>query len=290
MSLTAASPAIAKMKAEDPTVYRVTGLQANLLGDYPAVYGLEDIRSSAPLASSEFINLARTFPGMKFSQYWILEIKDAMAAQPLLNLLNVKYLLDAPDSVWPAGDHFQVKDRSDFAVVENREVWPRAFFTDAVTASATTNEFIEQLVSHRRQPFVALSPLEMARDSGLRALAGTPAPVVVAATNYQLHVNATAFDVQAPSAGVVCLLEGQARDFTATANGVPKPVLTANRVFKAIYLDRAGTYHIQFTFRPHHWRLACGLFLAAAGMLVLLAGARLAPRRRVAVTPADGRN
>jgi hypothetical protein len=279
MPLDFASPAVEKIQTSDPGVFRVAGMQRNLLADYAAVYGLEDIRSCLPLANGDYIDLVRKFPGMKFGEEWVIEIADPVAAQPLLNLLNVKYLLAQPGSLWPGGD-FRLADQRDFAVVENQDVWPRAFFTDRVIPVRTTGEFIQQLRPAGRRPFVALDPSAFAQQPGLQALTDTPAPVVTAATHYQLHANTTAFDVQTGSAGMVCLLEGQARDFTATANGEPRRVFTANRAFKAIYLDHAGAYHIEFTFRPRHWRLACNLFLMAAGMLALLALLRVRGMRR----------
>jgi hypothetical protein len=45
-----------------------------------------------------------------------------------------------------------------------------------------------------------------------------------------------------------------------TANNEPKGVLTVNRAFKGVYLDKPGNYHIEFIYRPRHWRLACCLF------------------------------
>jgi len=231
--------------------------------------------------------LVRKFPGIKFGEEWIIEIKDPVAAQPLLNLLNVKYLLTQPGSAW-SREGFRLADQSDFDVMENLEVWPRAFFTDRVIPVSSTSEFIQQLIQDGRHPLVALAPAELAREPGLQDLTNTPSPVVTAATHYQLRANSTAFDVQAGGAGMVCLLEGQARDFTATANGEPRKVFTANRAFKAIYLDHAGDYHIEFTFRPRHWRLACGLFLTAAGMLALLTIARVCMREGQGPRPEPG--
>jgi hypothetical protein len=70
---------------------------------------------------------------------------------------------------------------------------------------------------------------------------------------------------------MVCLTEEQAQDFTATANNEPKPVLTVNRAFKGIYLEAPGDYHIEFTYRPHHWRLSCSLFWISIGGVLVLA-------------------
>src|SRR6185369_7510949 len=52
--LDAPSPAIQRIKTE-PGPFRATALQRNLDGDYFAVYGLEDIRSCAPLSNSNLV-------------------------------------------------------------------------------------------------------------------------------------------------------------------------------------------------------------------------------------------
>ena len=72
---------------------------------------------------------------------------------------------------------------------------------------------------------------------------------------------------------IVCLTEGQAKDFTATANGESKQVLTVNRAFKGIYIDRPGDYHIKFTYRPRYWRLSCALFWISICAVLALATA-----------------
>jgi hypothetical protein len=248
----------------------VVGLRWNFFGDYSAVYGLEDIRSCAPLSSGGFINLIRNFPGMNFSRDWVIELADPVAAQPLLNLLNVKYLLTSPDVNLPTEPDFRIADRSDFGVLENLEVWPRAFFCDQVVSVSSNEEFIHLLLANGKQPFIALAPEEINKQPGLQQLATTNPAAISPATRYQLLPNSTAFDVHAAAPGMVCLTEGQARDFTARANGEPKAVLTVNRAFKGVYLDRPGDYHLEFTYRPHHWWLACALFWLSAGSVIAL--------------------
>jgi len=275
MALDTPSPAVEKIKTDHASPFRVVGMLYNLYGDYSAVYGLEDIRSCAPLTGGQYMDLLQNFPGITFSHNWIIEVENPVAAQPLLNLLNAKYLLTMPDFALPPGLDFRVINRSDFGVVENLEVWPRAFFTDRVVSIATTGEFIQRLVQHGQHPFAALTPQEIATQPGLRELATAEPAVILAATNYQLLANSTAFEIHVPSAGVVCLTEGQARDFSATANGEPKTVLTVNRAFKGLYLDRPGDYHIVFTYRPRHWRLACSLFITATAAVIALVGIRV---------------
>jgi hypothetical protein len=205
-------------------------------------------------------------------------VENPVAAQPLLNLLDVKYLLaqPQPQTEIRAGVDFRVADRSDFMVLENMDVWPRAFFSNKVLTNSSTEEFVKQLWDSSKQPFVSLSPDELQSQPGLPALANTKEAAILSATNYSLLPNSTAFDVHATSAGVVCLTEGQAKDFTATANGKPKAVLTVNRAFKGVYLDQPGDYRIEFVYRPRHWLLACALFWISAGCAVVFAtiGAR----------------
>ena len=269
--LDAPSPAVENLRKDQSGPFRVVGLGRNFFGDYAAAYALEDIRSCAPLSSGEFINLARNFPGMNLSEDWKLKVTNTAQAQPLLNLLNVKYLL--ADRGAKAGDHpgFRDAGRSDFLVLENPQVWPRAFYSDKIVSADSNEKFIQLLLKDGRQPFIALSEVEIEKQPELRPLEATAQATVSPAANYLLLPNSTAFDIHAPSAGVVCLTEGQARDFTVKANHQFKPVLTVNRAFKGVYLDRAGDYHIEFIYRPCHWSLACWLFWISAACVLCLA-------------------
>ena len=269
--LNAPSQAIDEIQADKSDPFRVVGMQWNLFGNYSAVYGLEDIRSCAPLSNGEFINLIRKFPGVELRKGWIIEVVAPFAAQPLLNLLNVKYLLMPPRVVLQEGLNFRLKDRSDFGIEENLEVWPRAFFSDKVVSSSSTEEFIQQLLENGKQPFIAMTPEEIEKQPGLRQLETAKKATISAATNYRLLPNSTAFDVHAASAGIVCLAEGQARDFIARANSEPKEVLTINRAFKGVYLDKPGDYHLEFVYRPRYWRLAGTLFWIATGSIIVMA-------------------
>jgi len=283
VTLNTASKAVDKIKTDPSGPFRVVGLQNSFMGDYSAVYELEDIRSCAPLSNQEFMDLIRSFPGVALSSYWIIEVADPIRAQPLLNLLNVKYLLAQPKSSINVKPGFRLTDQSDFTVLENSEVWPRAFFANQVVSIASNEKFVNHLLKNGQQPFIALSEEEIKKQPGLQQLETTNQAIISPATNYRLLPNSTEFDIHAPSAGMVCLTEGQAKDFTVKANNEPKAVLTVNRAFKGVYLDQPGDYHIQFIYRPRHWRLACALFWISAGVVIALvatAGIRARVQRR----------
>jgi hypothetical protein len=273
--LDAPSKSIDKIKADQSGPFRVVGLDWAFPGDYSAVYGLEDIRSCAPLSNGEFINVVRKIPGVQFGGEggWGICILNPVAAQPLLNLLNVKYLLAHPDPKTQVreGLDFRMSDQGDFLVLENLQAWPRAFFSDKVASNFSAEDFVQQLLENGRQPFVSLSQDEITKQPGLQSLENTKKATIVPATHYRLLPNSTAFDVHAPSAGVVCLTEGQAKDFTVKANNELKEVLTVNRAFKGVYLDKPGDYHIEFIYRPRYWSLACVWFWISTGGVIALA-------------------
>jgi hypothetical protein len=271
VTLNTPSKAIDKIKMDKSGPFRVVGLQWSFMGDYSAVYEIEDIRSCAPLSNGEFMDLIRSFPGVELSQYWMIEVADPIQAQPLLNLLNVKYLLARSDVSDHERSGFRFTDRSDFGVLENLQVWPRAFFENQVMSISSNEKFVKQLLKNGKQPFIALTSEEIEKQPGLQQLETTNQATISPATNYRLFSNSTEFDIHAPSTGIVCLTEGQAKDFTAMANNEPKKVLTVNRAFKGIYLDQPGDYHIKFIYRPRHWRLACACFWISAGAVILWA-------------------
>ncbi|MGA2029551.1 MAG: hypothetical protein ABSG87_05730 [Verrucomicrobiota bacterium] len=175
MVLNAPSEAINNIKTDKSEPFRVDGLQGVFMGDYPAVYEIEDIRSCAPLSNEEFINLIRNFPGFMLHKEWMIDVINPSQAQPLLNMLNVKYLLVDP-SIKIKGDisfNYNITDRSDFLVLKNLQVWPRAFFSNQIIPISSTKEFIKKLLENAEKPFVAMSSEEIEMQPGIRQLETT---------------------------------------------------------------------------------------------------------------------
>jgi len=145
----APSPAIDWVKADHSAPFRVTGVEYILPADYSAVYGLENISSCEPLSNGEFIRLLRGTPGMWGHADWEIDLTNVVAAHALLNLLNVKYVLTPPAIQMQEGLGFRIANQTDLGVLENLDVWPRAFFCDAIVPLASTGEFINYSNSGR---------------------------------------------------------------------------------------------------------------------------------------------
>ena len=86
--------------------------------------------------------------------------------------------------------------------------------------------------------------------------------------DYRLTTNTTSFTVTATGPGFIVLTEAYERDnFRATLDGKDVPYLRVNHAFKGIYVDRAGTYRVQFTYWPRGF--SATLVLSAVGWLVI---------------------
>jgi hypothetical protein len=262
--LDAPSKSVEKVKSLTDEPFRVVGMQNSFIGDYSAAYGLEDIRSAAPLLSGSFSEVVRNYPGINPNLWgWVVDVVNPVQAQALLNMLNVRFLLAHPSTNVQEEMDYKIIDRDDFLVLENLQVWPRAFFSAGFVLTSTNEEFIQNLYNNGTHPFIALDPGTIKAFPVLAALETRKIYPVTPASNYGIHSNSTSFDIQAASPGVVCLTEGQAKGFIVKVNGKKEKLLTVNRAFKGVYLADAGKYRIEFVYRPYNWTLSYVLLLVA---------------------------
>jgi hypothetical protein len=260
--LDAPSKSVEKVKSLTDEPFRVVGLQNSFIGDYSAAYGLEDIRSAAPLLNGSFSEIVRNFPGINPNLWgWVVDVVNPVQSQALLNMLNVRFLFAHPSTNVQGEMDFKIIDRSDFLVLENLQVWPRAFFSAGFVSTSTSEEFIRNLYNNGAHPFITLDPETIKTIPALAALETRNIYPATPASNYGTHSNSTSFDIQASSPGVVCLSEGQAKGFIVKVNGKKEKLLTVNRAFKGVYLENAGQYRIEFVYRPYNWTLSCVLLL-----------------------------
>ena len=264
-SLDFPSESIRRIKQSEHEPFRVTGLQSSLIGNYSAMYQLEDIRTCSPLINKPLVDLVRGFPGVDIVAWgWVVGYTNPVLANPLFNLLNVKYLLAHPQTQIQGDIGFDEYDRSDFLVIKNSEAWPRAFYTNCIFETVSLDDFKNCLIANPNVPFAAFSDRDLAKEPKIKQSANVQSPSVVAASDYTLGPNSTKFSVKAPSAGAIALMEANAGDFHATINGEKAQVYTVNHAFKAVYVDGPGQYTVEFRYLPSHWKIAQFLFCVAA--------------------------
>ena len=283
------SPAVERLLArqrEEPG--RCLGLGDNLVPGFTGVYGLEAI-SGPDALQNRYYHLLLTDSKLPLMWHWRMAANRPVvtAARRFYDLLNVRFYADSPTGPAPAplpGTH--LLGRYDLDLYESDTVWPRAFFTDALTVSHGNQELFALLGASDGRPFAAVPP-EALDDPGhgralrglLREDGGGVVRTVVPATGYRLGNHTTTFRVRASGPGVAALLEAyqDPSNVRVEINGKPATPFRLNEAFAGVFLPAAGEYEVCFRYGPRD----LPLLLGASGLgLALLTGAAYRVRRR----------
>jgi len=281
--LDATSPAVEAIHRAMNEPARTIGIDAVLGAGSQALYGLEGLGGPDALMSAPYEQLVDAGPidrpdGPLLAVGWLTVVSatsfDRLA--PLLDLLNVGFVLALPDRVLPGLIEVPMQGTDRLKPLRRPSAWPRAFFTNGVTTYVEPQELLRQVAAHGK-PLASVQFNDhqaMEATSGLRASAGDSIP----ARGYVLTGNTTSFVVRASGPGVAVLTETfLPHDFRATLNGRRVPYFRVNHAFKAVTIPSAGDWTVKFEYRPRHWDLS--LSIAAAGLL-LLAGLGVLSRDR----------
>ena len=125
--------------------FRIVGIEAMLFPNTQAVYGLEDIRAHDPMANGHYIGLLRAVGGYETETYHAMWRNTAT---PLLDYLNVKYVVAERQRRVDDPKYRLVYDGPDGRVYENRDVLPRFFPVRAIDLAFRPDVFVEHLAHH----------------------------------------------------------------------------------------------------------------------------------------------
>jgi hypothetical protein len=277
--LSLSSPAVDAIHDTATAPVRVLGLDYNLLPGTPALYDLEGVGGpdALYLGHADELRFAAR-PEARRSWLAVFRRTDLARQAPLLDMLNVGYLLAAFDQADSIGPAEPLRAPDVLRAIPRPTAWPRAFFAGRVSTYSTPEALIEQ-VRRAGRPMAAIQDGDAAAAALTSGLL-TRRDAVVPADNYVLTTNTTQFHLRTGAGGVAVLAESyMPDDFIATVNGAEVPYFRVNHAFKAVVIPAAGEWTVKFEYRPHHWHLA--LAAAGGGALILFALAIAAlPRAR----------
>jgi hypothetical protein len=247
-------------------------LDSTLFPGTQALYELEGIGGADPLevpAYRELVDAA----GMARPLVWLTLFtgSDLVRLAPLLDMLNVQFLLARSSSDSPGLVNVPVPKEDRLKVQRRATAWPRAFFVDSVTTYVDAPDLLSKVATVGR-PFAAVQAGDQHAADVTRGMTRASGNVVPA-SGYNLTPNTTTFAVRAPGPGVAVLTETfLPEDFHATLNGIRVPYFRVNHAFRAVMVPSGGVWVVKFEYRPGRWELS----LAMAGLgIVLLAGLAL---------------
>jgi hypothetical protein len=270
------SPAVNAVHHAAAEPARVVGLENTLFPGSQVLYGLEGIGGADPLEVPAYRELVDT-AGISRMWPWhtMVTTPDVPRLAPLLDMLNVGFLLARADHVPHGFVDIPVSGPDRLRAGRRANAWPRAFFVDGATTYADAQDLLRKVAEHGKP----LAGIQSSDRQAVDATRGLPMPSgnLIGAQRYELTVNSTSFVVCASGPGVAVLTETfLPDDFRATLNGQRVPYFRVNHAFKGVVIPSAGDWEVKFEYRPLYWTLS--LVMAGFGF-VLLVGLGLSARR-----------
>jgi hypothetical protein len=171
--------------------FRIVGIGAALFPNAQAMYGFADIRTHDPMAFGRYLGLLRLTTNLETNEYFA---KWSNAETPLLNYLNVRYMIGDPGLDPGDPRRYQlVYDGRDGRIFENRDVKPRFFAAHDIVLAFRHDRFAQTLTEHdlSKQTVVNILPVDSDRmRSDLLTPKSDPVVKIVEAadTNFRLRI------------------------------------------------------------------------------------------------------
>jgi len=271
------TPSIAFLKSR-PGPFRVaTDSRGGFLINGLVPFGIEEIggyssfypeRAGRLLAYAEYG--AAVFGGASFDRWVQLSRTDS----PLLDVMNVRYILTAPGAAPLGSERFREVFRGDMGIWENPEAMPRAYLVHNAVVRRSAGEALATLGSPAfdKRAMVVLEEdpdpaflADVARADGFEGV-----------TIERYSPDAIALTATLASRAWLVLADTWYPGWEAVVDGAPVRIQRANANFRALPL-RAGRHRVEFVFRPPVVRR--GRIVSAVGVLLLTVGLVFAWRR-----------
>ena len=246
--------------------FRISANAATFFPNVSAVYGYEDVRAHDPMTPGRYVALLSHIVGYDPSDYFA---RWPEWDHPLLDYLNVRYVLTSAKGELPGGFH-KIYEGDDGTLFKNEEVLPRFFAVPNVVIDFRDDVFAQRLRELSWKDTALLDGLQvetqqMHDDFFKPRAAGGPNAVatIVSSTpsDYRLHVAAPRWSLVVSS---VPWWPG----WKVVRNGVTIDPIRVNGAFLGFAVP-PGEVDVRVWYDP--WTFRAGAILAAATLAALVA-------------------
>ncbi len=255
------TPSAVRFVQQDRDIYRVCGTGLILYPNIGMVFELQDVRGYDTVVPSRYMALLDRLGGhYRFHFHSLLTRADS----PLLDLLNVKYLLtdQEPGERW----ELVYQDEGAVRVYRNRDVMPRAFVVYRAEVVRSAAESLERLTSGHFNFREAVILEE--HPTGWTAPAPIPA-VAPEARFISYEPNRVLLEVRTDADGLLVLTDNYAPGWKALLDGQPARIYIADHAFRAVVVP-AGQHQVEFVYQPMSFWAGAAVSLLTS--LALIAG------------------
>jgi len=232
-------------------------------------FGIEDVGGYAsfyPKRYGEFLNITQNGADSPIPKRFSRWTRFYKFGSPLLDLLNIKYLLFPPTFSVKTPRLDLIYDK-EIKIFKNKDVFPRAFFvTDyhycanrsdayAAISSFTSSDFKRKVIIEKKPPldFIEKEVMPKAVESKVNIVSYSPGKIIINVLNNHK--------------GFLVISDSYHKGWRAEIDGKEINVLRANYIMKAIPLSQ-GKHTITLTFFPGF--LIIAIFITIIGWVGLI--------------------
>jgi hypothetical protein len=258
--------AIAAMQTEAPP-YRIVARGWSLLPDTPGWYGLEDVKSTSPFTTPEYLRL---FSGY-FAASGFEQIIGA-TKYPFCDYLNVRYIYVPPGDTPLRDDVVEIYRGADGAVFRNDRALPRYFlarhFDVEPDFGMTVARMKNEITDYRARTLVDHIPEKVARLAG--AIPNDAAGGAVRLVKY--GPNETQLDVVSNGWNLLVSSDEWFPGWRVYWNGRRMPHVRVNGAFAGVFVP-PGRGIVRLRYQPKEF--GDGVKVSAATLFVLVLAATI---------------
>ena len=255
------TPGAIRFLQQDQSIYRVCGTGLILYPNIGMVWSLPDVRGYDTVVPNRYMALVNRIEGHYQYHFHSLFIR---ADAPLLDLLNVKYLLtdQEPGEKW----ELVYEGEGTVRVYRNRNVLPRAFVVYQAEIVENSDKSLERLLDEqfnfRERVILEQPPLNWSEPE--------QAPATTPEVRFRVYEpNRVILDVRTEADGLLVLTDNYAPGWQAFLDTKPVPIYIADHAFRAVVVP-AGQHRVEFAYRP--WSFYAGATLSLLTALILFTG------------------
>ncbi|MEO7909852.1 MAG: YfhO family protein [Roseiflexaceae bacterium] len=241
--------------------------QETLAVSWSMVYGVEDINGFNSLQPRRYTDYLFG-PQVGDVSYGLLNNQRLLRPQsPILNALNVKYVLVPSNVALPFGSSFrQVYANAQVRVYENPQAYPRAYFADMLRGETDPQALLRTVTADgfdgRRLALVESDQPPALQPSG--SAANTDKVTIT-----QSSANQIVLATQVAQPRFLVLSEMYFPGWRATIDGAETPIYRTNYLFRGITVP-AGQHTVMFVYRPVSALIGAAISLVALAMIGFL--------------------
>jgi hypothetical protein len=254
-------PMYVRFLQNDATLFRMASVhQLALFPNTFQAFGIAGISSLGVFNQPRYTELINAYYRTELNSGFILPTSLLPSKRPILDLLNVKYVVSFNPSseeqaeLEAAGLTPAASDGL-FKVFRNPTVWPRAFVAHDFRVVADRKSAILEAASGTQDIAILESPPAFAPSGG----AASRTDIALYEPN---RVRVVGND---SSAGMLVLLDSYGDGWTATVNGSPTPVVPAYGAFRGVEVPE-GKWEVEMEYRVPGLR--AGLLVTVAALTI----------------------